>query len=213
MILPFSSESERNAVLPAVTEHLRANGLIAYPTETVYGFGCLLRPAALRALAQLKGGRDAKQFLVLLRGIAQAGGLEWTAPARALAGQFWPGPLTLVLKAPAGSYPADVTRPDGGVAVRVSPHPAVHAILDAVSEPLTSTSANLPGSPPATSAQQVAEILSALADSTTLVLDGGTLASRASSTIVDCMVAPPRVLRAGAIATADIEHCLHDLRA
>lgn len=209
-IIPFASHQERSAQLPEVVAHLEAGGLIAYPTETVYGLGCLLLPAALEALARLKGGRDDKAFLLLIAEPDVAAGLTWTDDARRLANCFWPGPLTIALSVEARHYPRQVVGPDRTVAVRVSPHPAVQQLVHALGVPLTSTSANRPGEAPAVSAEQVASLLTDLAAQDTLVLDGGLIAGQAPSTIVDCSHSPPRMLRSGAITSADIQRCLHD---
>lgn len=197
-ILPFSTAGEITAALPAVTTHLKAGGLLAYPTETVYGFGSLLIPDALERLAALKGGRAEKAFLLLIRSPADLPELEWSRPAQVLAEHFWPGPLTLALPAPEGVLPA---RAYSGhtVAVRVSPHFGVSAILNAIGQPLTSTSANLPGQPPARSAEQVTDTL-ARTQQAVLVLDGGELPPSLPSSLVDCSADPPRLVREGVLS-------------
>jgi len=93
--VPFRSEGEVEAALDSVSAHLRAGGLIAYPTETVYGLGSRARATEVQALQQLKGRRPDKPFLLLVsdRGMAEAQGLAFNPSASALARVFWPGPL------------------------------------------------------------------------------------------------------------------------
>ena len=102
--VPFRSEGDVEAALDYVSAHLRAGGLIAYPTETVYGFGSRARATEVQALQQLKGRRPDKPFLLLVsnRGMAEAQGLAFNPSASALARAFWPGQLTLVLHGGSG---------------------------------------------------------------------------------------------------------------
>ncbi len=153
----FTTAAARRAALPRVVAHLKEGGLIAYPTETVYGFGCALRPAALARLQRLKRRGAAKPFLLLVHDIARVADLEWTGAASALADAFWPGPLTLALLASRGTVagrpvPTAVAGPGGTVAVRACAHAGARELLAALDEPLTSTSANAPGAPPARNA-------------------------------------------------------------
>lgn len=197
-ILPYSVPEERWAAAARVRDHLRADGIIAYPTETVYGLGCALRPGALRRLAALKPGRP---FLLLIDDPASLPALDWTPAALRLAERFWPGPLTLAVPARSDAYPPEVVGAEGTVAVRISPHPAVADLLDAAGGPVTSTSANAPGAPPAMDADAAA----AAAGADVLVLDGGALPPALPSTIVRCLPGPVRILREGVIARAAIE--------
>ncbi|MDX1674263.1 MAG: L-threonylcarbamoyladenylate synthase, partial [Longimicrobiales bacterium] len=212
-LLPYRSADERRAAHGELARHLAAGGIIAYPTETVYGLGCRLDDVALTRLAAFKGDRP---FLLLIRGRGDALGLHWTEDADRLAAAFWPGPLTLALAAEPEAYPPQVVGTGGTVAVRVSPHPAIPDLLEAAGGPVTSTSANAPGEPPArdaTAAAHVAAAVAALAaerrgaeaggggdeeDRTVLVLDGGRLPQARPSTIVGCGERT-RVLREGAL--------------
>lgn len=208
VILPFADPATREANAPRVAERLAVGGLIAYPTETVYGFGCALRPPALAALRVLKVREAGKPFLLLVRRRDEIQGVRWTPAAVHLADAFWPGPLTLVLPAEPGALPDEVTGPDGAVALRASPHPAVRAVLEALGEPITSTSANIPGAPPATSAEEVGRVLDALGAPDVWLLDGGRLPPSPPSTIVDCSGRSPHVLRAGAILESRLHRIL-----
>src|SRR5688500_14693581 len=157
--IPFYTPDDYALAADIVTEHLDSGGLIAYPTETVYGFGCALENAPLDALANIKGGRDDKSFLVLVANAHQLPGLLWTPAARTLAEAFWPGALTLALRVESDAFPARVVSTSGTVAIRVSPHVGLQELLRRYARPITSTSANLPGQTPAGSAVEVVRLL------------------------------------------------------
>jgi L-threonylcarbamoyladenylate synthase len=206
IVLDDSPES-----LERIVEHLHAGGVIAYPTETVYGYGSLVRADALQRLAALKARSAEKRFLVLVTERVIVPGLQWDAAASALADEFWPGPLTLALRAGPGT-PQAALGPDGTVAVRCSPHPVPRRIIDEVLEPITSTSANASGQPPAMSAAEIVRALSGTDFSgDILVVDGGTLSASASSTIVSFAGARARLVRPGAIAADEIRRIVGDL--
>lgn len=188
-----------DAVAPAV-RHLEEGGVLAYPTETVYGFGGPCTPAGVEAVAALKSRDPDKPFLVLAPSLESLESLVWPGYARELAEVFWPGSVTLVLPDPDGTFPPGVRSAAGTVAVRVSPHPWVRALMEAGSGPLTSTSANVPGRPPAVNGAEAAEAARALgAGPEVLVLEAGTLPPSEPSTLVDCTGAVPRVLREGSV--------------
>jgi L-threonylcarbamoyladenylate synthase len=178
--------------------HVRAGGLVAYPTETVYGFGGSLRPRSLARLMELKARDPAKPFLLLVPSARAVERLAWTDEARELASVVWPGALTLVLGDPDGAFPSQVRNAAGAVAVRQSSHPLARRIVELLDEPVTSTSANLPGAPPASSGSDaLAAAVAAGAGEEMWVLDAGALPESAPSTIVDCTGATARIVRAG----------------
>ena len=186
--LPFRTEADVAATLGPAAAHLRAGGLLAYPTETVYGLGSRAREGEVRALAELKGRRADKPFLLLVssREMAEAYGLAFNASAAALARAFWPGPLTLVLPGGGGRLPDTLRGPEGGIAVRWTSHPHVARLVAALGEPLTSTSANRPGGPTAPGPDAIVrEFTAAVAAGRLLVLDGGVLGNRPPSTVID----------------------------
>lgn len=193
------------AELPRIGRHLRSGGLLACPTETVYGLGGLVEDDPLRALAALKRRDADKPFLLLLPHPGAARGLTWNSCALALAERFWPGPLTLVLPDPGRAFPAQVRGGSGGVAVRMSPAPVARRILDEVRAPMTSTSVNPPGGRPAASGREAWEAARALgADERLWVVDAGELPPARASTIVDCTGRDPVILRAGALDAAQV---------
>lgn len=197
--LPFSTVAEREAAAPEVRRHLASDGIIAYPTETVYGLGCALRPAPLQRLAAFKGPRP---FLLLIPDAAAADRLVWTEPARRLAAAFWPGPLTLALDDPERAFPDQVRGADGAVAVRVSPHQAIPALLAAAGGAITSTSANRPGGEAARTGAEALALLDHV--DRLLVLDAGALPAAAPSTIVRCG-STTHILREGAVSRSALE--------
>jgi L-threonylcarbamoyladenylate synthase len=188
------------AVLGLVAGHLSEGGLVAMPTETVYGFGCLPEVSPLIELQRLKDRGPEKPFLLLIPGVEFVPELEWVPEALEFAEVFWPGALTLILSDPTGRFPAGVRSSKGGVAVRVSPHPLAKAVLTRLGGPLVSTSANGPGGLPALSAEEALAAAEGLgADHRLWVLDGGPLRPSDSSTIVDCTGSRPVIRRLGAI--------------
>lgn len=200
------------SALDPVVDHLRGDGLLAYPTETVYGFGGRASPDAVRALAALKGREEHKPFLVLVSHRSSVEGLRWTDAATELAEIFWPGALTLVLADPRGIFPRGVRSASGGVAVRMSPHPVVRHLVEALGEPLTSTSANLPGEPPAASGAAAAEVAGRLVGgSAVVVVDGGRLPPSPPSTVVDCTGLEPVVVREGSVPVARLRCAIPEI--
>lgn len=198
-------------VEPAVA-HLRAGGVLAYPTETVYGFGAASTPEGVARVAALKRREADRPLLVLVPGAGAVDRLAWTEEARELATLFWPGAVTLVLGDPLGIFPPGIRSPAGSVAVRVSPHPLVRALLDRYGEPLTSTSANVPGTEPARSGTEALAAATALgAGEEVLVLDVGTLPGSGPSTIVDCSGPQPVVIREGTVPIHRLRCALPDI--
>jgi L-threonylcarbamoyladenylate synthase len=202
-------------LLARVAVHLDRGGLVGYPTETVYGLGARADGAGVSALRQLKGREAGRPFLVLLPADGEGpDGLAWTPPALALAGSFWPGPLTLVLADPEGAWPEGVRSARGGVAVRRSPHPFVQALLRAWPHPLLSTSANRPGEPPARTADEVVGAVEGRPGlHRTWILDGGPLVDSGPSTLVDCTEPAPLLLRHGPISFETLRNVVPELEA
>jgi L-threonylcarbamoyladenylate synthase len=207
VILPFRTPEEVARAIPAVVAHLQRGGLLAYPTETVYGLGSEPTAAALAALAALKGRPADKPFLLLVagRGMAEQWGLMFSPSARALSDAFWPGPLTLVLRGGEGRLPEQLRGREGGIAVRHTSHAGIARLVAELGRPLTSTSANRPGQPPAPGADRIADVFRPeIERGDLLVLDGGVLGNVPPSTLVDCTGAMPKLIREGAIPRAEL---------
>jgi len=178
---------------------LRRGGLVAFPTETVYGLGAhALDRAAVRRLFEAKGRPASDPLIVHVATMDQLAGLTTTVPdvARTLAQQFWPGPLTLVLRR-ALSVPPEVTAGLDTVAVRVPAHPVARALLEAAGIPVAAPSANVFSRPSPTRASHVLDDLDGRID---MVLDGGPTPVGVESTVLDLTLDPPVVLRPGAVS-------------
>ncbi|HEX7123580.1 MAG TPA: L-threonylcarbamoyladenylate synthase [Gemmatimonadaceae bacterium] len=213
-VTPFWSPAEVEAALGPAIAHLNAGLVLAYPTETVYGFGGAVEHAAVERLVALKHRAPAKPFLVLVSDSEMLArlGVHLTRSASRLAARHWPGPLTLVLPGGERRVPPQLRGPEGGVAVRWTSHPSLARLIAAYGEPITSTSANRPGLPPAMSAAEiVAQWGDAIRRGTVHVLDGGRLTPSAPSTVVDCTGRLPRVIRPGAISSAELRESVPDL--
>jgi L-threonylcarbamoyladenylate synthase len=212
--VPFWSEAEVLASLGRLLDHLSRGGVLAYPTETVYGFGGTLDPAAVDSLVRLKNRPVGKPFLLLIAGSDMIDRLDLhlTPEAARLAARHWPGPLTLVLPGGQRRVPDRLRGPEGGIAIRWTPHAALGRLIHALGQPITSTSANRPGVPPAVSASEILEDWGTeVARGNLLVLDGGKLEPSPPSTVVDCTGRRPRVIRPGAIPAAVLRESAPEL--
>jgi L-threonylcarbamoyladenylate synthase len=211
---PFWSAEEIEAALKPAMEQLELRRVLAYPTETVYGFGGAIDRDSVAALIRLKRRPQGKPFLLLIDGsemIAKLD-LQLSSSAATLAARHWPGPLTLVLPGGQGRVPQDLRGPEGGVAVRWTSHPAIRRLIRAHGDPITSTSANRPGVPPAMTSQEIIDQWpDAIARGELRVLDAGRLTPSDPSTVVDCMGRHPRVIRPGAIPARVLRESLPSL--
>lgn len=182
---------------------LSAGGLVAFPTETVYGLGAdALNPRAVERIYAAKGRPVDNPIIVHIADPNALGGLVSDVPtaAQILIARCWPGPLTLVL--PATPVVPSVTR--GGlptVAVRMPAHPVALALIRAAGCPVAAPSANRSGRPSPTTAQHV---LADLGGSVELVLDGGPTPVGVESTVLDLTCDPPLLLRPGEIGRAHV---------
>jgi L-threonylcarbamoyladenylate synthase len=186
---------------------LAAGGLVALPTDTVYGLGADLKVAgAIDRLFVAKRRPGDRAIVLLLAEARQAIDLvDWTPAADALASAFWPGALTIVVaQRPGAQLPPELTGGRPTIGLRLPDHPAPRA-LAAARGPLPVTSANVSGSPEASDA---AGVLDQLGEDIDLILDGGAAPGGPPSTVVDCSLDATRILRAGAISAEAIVACL-----
>jgi L-threonylcarbamoyladenylate synthase len=182
----------------AAIEVLRTGGVVALPTDTVYGICVALgTPGGVEHLFTVKRRPPDKGIMLLLEGADQAGEIGVMTPAAVvLAAACWPGGLTVVVpQRPDVPLPAALAGGARTVGLRVPDHGAPRALARAVG-PLPTTSANVSGLPESSDA---AGILDQLGDSVDLVLDGGPARGGPASTVIDCSGASPRVLREGAV--------------
>ncbi|MEW5989313.1 MAG: L-threonylcarbamoyladenylate synthase [Chloroflexota bacterium] len=176
---------------------LRHGHLVVFPTDTLYGVGAdAFNEAAVDRLYQAKQRDLAKGIPILLADVADLDRVvaEVTAEAGWLIERFWPGPLTLVLPK-SDRLPANLS-PNEGVAVRIPDHEIARQVIRAAGGAVATSSANVSGRPPARTVQ---EAMVALAGVVAAVLDGGPAERGVASTVLDCTVRPPRLLRAGPV--------------
>ncbi|GIW78524.1 MAG: threonylcarbamoyl-AMP synthase [Gemmatales bacterium] len=193
-----------DAVAPAfetverAADVLRRGGLVAFPTETVYGLGAnALDRSAVSAVFLAKGRPVNNPLIVHVAAVDQVKALvhDWPAAAQRLAETFWPGPLTLVVSR-SSIVPDEVTAGRDTVAIRIPSHPVALALLGAAQTPIAAPSANRSSRLSPTSAAHVLRQLEGRID---LVLDAGPCPGGLESTVIDLTTNPPRLLRPGLI--------------
>jgi L-threonylcarbamoyladenylate synthase len=184
---------------------LREGGVVAYPTDTIYGLGAVVfNRSAISTLFVVKGRPRDQGLPVLIASETQLRELAAEVPddALALAKAFWPGALTLVMKRHP-NLPTSVTGGADTVAVRLPDHPCPETLISACGAPIAGTSANRHGGGDPTTAQEVQR---QLGNRVSLVLDGGPSPKSVPSTILDMTVSPPRVLRVGALSLDELRN-------
>jgi L-threonylcarbamoyladenylate synthase len=195
----------------AAAQWIRRGGLVAFPTETVYGLGANALDAA--AVARVFEAKERPRFdplIVHVRDMASAEALvaEFSPMARRLADRFWPGPLTLVLPK-RGVVPEIVTAGLENVGLRIPDHPLALELLDSAGVPVAAPSANLFGRTSPTTAMHVAEQLGERID---LILDGGACRVGVESTVLQLGGDAPTVLRLGGVTVEELEATLGPVR-
>jgi len=203
-VLQIDSEAPDDRVLIAAAEAVLRGGVIAFPTDTLYGLGCsLLDASAVEMIARLKRRDRSLAVISLIPDAAQVYGLatDITPVAERLMARFWPGPLSLIFRASA-LVPATVRGAGGTVALRCPKDRLCERLLDRIGGPVVASSANLTGQRPAETAEEVIRIFGNQVD---LVLDGGPRHGGQPSTLVDVSGSRPRLLRRGAVdVTAEL---------
>ena len=177
---------------------LRSGGLVAFPTETVYGLGAhALDPDAVRRIFAAKGRPAEDPLIVHVHSVEALGALATAVPpvAAALASRFWPGPLTMVVRR-SSVVPGEVTAGLDTVAIRVPAHPIAHALISTAAIPVAAPSANLFSRPSPTRAEHVLQDLDGRID---LLIDGGPTYVGVESTVIDLTGSVPTILRPGAV--------------
>ena len=207
LIVKIEPEKVPDDVIETIAGVLLEDGVMAYPTETFYGLGAVcFSGKAVRRIYRLKA-RDARKPLSLI--VSSLDMIETLAVGpppvfHRLAGEFWPGPLTLVLKA-SPSFPARLAGPGHTVGVRIPSVPWLRRLVHEVGLPITATSANTSGKG---EISDPAEILRTFNDKVDIIVDGGATPGGRASTIVDITGSTPRILREGAIPAGKLERYL-----
>jgi L-threonylcarbamoyladenylate synthase len=199
-------------------DRVRHRGLLAYPTETVWGLGAdACSVAAIERLRDWKGQRKSAPISILIADpdALEPLGFEFNDLARRLASAFWPGPLTLVLNCRGGFAPG-VPRHDGAVGVRCSSHPICAALARRLAAegvgPITSTSLNRSGATPAATLEQAREVCGTDSESPRLLaVEGAEAGGDGESTVIDTTGPELVVLRWGALAKPDLASVLESL--
>jgi len=206
-----------DSLQPAI-DRLAADGFLAYPTETVWGLGaCADRAPAIERLMAWKGrGSDAPMAVLVASSAAAIElGCRFDPRALRLAEAFWPGPLTLVVACERDFAPG-VARADSALGLRCSPHPLAHALAEASQRaglgPLTATSLNRSGQPPAEDLAAARRALRGadagdLAAPLLVASEGCDAGGPEPSSVVDCSGPEPKLLRVGAIDAVALEQC------
>ena len=188
-------------------EVIAAGGVVALPTDTLYGLAAdPFRADAVARLFAVKGRPSERALPLIAADLEQIVTHLGSLPpmGRCLAEKFWPGPLTLLIGAPA-ALADDVTGGTGRVGVRVPAHGVARDLCRACQRPLTATSANLSGDPPSPDPDEVERTLGSRID---LLLDDGRAPGGQPSTIVDVTGSAPRLVRAGALAWDEVQACV-----
>lgn len=191
------------SVLAEAARVLRSGGLVAFPTETVYGLGArAYDPAAVKRVFEAKGRPPDNPLIVHVDSIEMAEEVFLEIPewVRAFLKRVWPGPVTVVLPK-SRRVPDEVTAGLGTVAVRAPAHPVALGMIRELGEPVAAPSANLSGRPSPTTAQHVIEDLG---DRVDLIIDAGETFLGVESTVIDLTTDPPTLLRPGPVAVEDL---------
>jgi L-threonylcarbamoyladenylate synthase len=196
---------EKNAEsLLAAIKALRRGEAIVFPTETFYGLGAdALNAVAVERIVSLKGRNPDSPIAVIIADRQMLPQIVSTVPAaaRKLIERFWPGPLTLILPAKEG-LSAPLLNRDGKIGVRVSSHPLATQLTRELGRPLTATSANPSGEEPARTIRQARTYFG---DHLGVFLDGGMLAGKSGSTVVEVMENRLKIIREGEISAEELE--------
>jgi L-threonylcarbamoyladenylate synthase len=182
---------------------LARGGLVAFPTDTLYALGAnALDPRAIERVLTVKGRHHSKPLSVLLPSAGLAGELAAEVPeaVRALMEAFWPGPLTVVLRA-SSKVPPVLAAASGTVGLRVPAGALARSLLTAFGGPIIGTSANKSGGADPGDARAVQKAVGGQID---MILDGGRVTLGIPSTVIDCTDTPARILREGAVARSDL---------
>ncbi len=199
----FRTETLQDADYAQLAALLQSGGVIAFPTDTAYGLGAdPFNEAAIDRIFRIKGRAETKPILLIVDSLAMAKSVSVPPRVfRATARQFWPGPLTMILRA-AKSLPPKVTAGTNTIGLRWPVAESATILLKHFKRPITATSANRSGLPSAITAE---EVRAQFDESLDALIDGGTLPSRGGSTLLDLTVEPPVLLREGPVSFESLQ--------
>ncbi|MDZ7262191.1 MAG: L-threonylcarbamoyladenylate synthase [candidate division KSB1 bacterium] len=206
-IIKINPHHPEEETLHLASEVIRQDGVIGYPTETVYGLGANIFSAqAVNRIFEIKGRDRTKPIIVIVASLEQVWELVTEIPeiGLELIKAFWPGPLTIVFKA-SEKVPESLSGGSKTIALRIPNSKICLELLKWCQVPLTSTSANLAGGPNPLTATAVWDALASRID---LLLDGGPAPSKLPSTVIDVTQVEPQIRRAGAIEIEKIERII-----
>jgi L-threonylcarbamoyladenylate synthase len=198
-----AKETRAEAIAAAVAT-LKRGDVIAFPTETLYGLGAdALNSAAVKKVFQLKGREFTNPIPVLVAHREMLFSLVTSVPALAekLISCFWPGPLTIILPA-RRDIPPPLVSLSGGIGVRISSRPLATELVKALGCPLTATSANPSGQPPARTVEEARKYFAGQID---IFIDGGKLVSKTGSTVAEINGDTIKIIRAGEIDKTELQ--------
>ena len=203
-VIAVDPTNSDQTVIEEACQVLAEGGLVAFPTDTLYALGAdALEERAVERVFLAKGRGPEKPITVLIADLEMAASVVEEMPpiARKLSACFWPGPLTLILKA-RPELPSSLTAGTGRIGIRVPGLPLAWVLIHGVGRPLTGTSANLSGGKDPRNAR---DVLRDLRGRIELILDGGPVPLGTPSTILDLMAEPPALIREGAIKRGELE--------
>jgi L-threonylcarbamoyladenylate synthase len=196
-------------VIALIAGVLRKGGVMAYPTDTFYGLGanCFSKRAILR-IYRLKMREHAKPLSILVSDLGMVRSLAVGIPRLFwhLAEEFWPGPLTLVLKA-SSRLPEEILGPEGSVGIRLPALPWLRGLISKAAFPITGTSANISGEK---EIETPGEVIASFSGKVDLIVDGGRTEGGLSSTVVDLTSPDPVILREGAVPRSILDGYLQE---
>ena len=202
-LIAVNQKMPQPEVIRQAVETLRRGGLVAFPTDTLYALGAdALAPEAIERVLTTKGRHHGKPLSVLVAKVDAAEALigQLSDSVRILMRTFWPGPLTIVVKASA-KLPAALVGATGTIGLRIPGGVVAQAVLAAFGGPIIGTSANKTGGADPADAKSVQRAIGGQID---LILDGGRVSLGVPSTVIDCTALPARILREGAIPRAKL---------
>lgn len=201
---PHRIEADKIRMIAGV---LQGEGVMAFPTDTVYGLGanCFAK-SAIQRIFQLKGRKSSKPLSVLISDKSMIQSLADEIPSLfwVLTEKFWPGPLTLILKA-SSDLPKEMIGPGESVGIRLPDILWLQRLIDDVAFPITATSANISGENEIDDPHRIKDIFCGRID---LIVDGGKTGGILPSTVVDLSSPRPKILREGAVPLSDFEKYL-----